>query len=321
VEASMQVLTAMRGWPGVGKTTTAAALAHDPDLITLYSDGVLWTSLGIHPVILSKLGEWGRALGYHELLSAHNVQEASNMLASILRKKHMLLIVDDVWNAADVRPFLVGGSACGVIITTRQVGTATEITSRPYQIYHLRVLGDEDSLKLLNQITPDVVARYPTDCRNLVHGLEGLPLALRVAGHLLQTEYSSGLSVEKLIREIQEGAILLEATAPVDRVDLVNDSTPSVASLLFTSLAHLDPQTRNCYAYLSVFAEAPASFTLENLRYIWQDQPAETIVKKLVNHGLLEFVPETRRYQMHSLLIRLANSLLTDEKGIAHPLL
>ncbi|NJO06919.1 MAG: hypothetical protein HC876_16150, partial [Chloroflexaceae bacterium] len=29
----VQVLTAMRGWPGVGKTTLASALAHDAEII------------------------------------------------------------------------------------------------------------------------------------------------------------------------------------------------------------------------------------------------------------------------------------------------
>src|SRR5512142_809744 len=48
-ETSLQVLTAIRGWPGIGKTTIAAVLAHDPDIATAFPDGVLWTSLGPKP--------------------------------------------------------------------------------------------------------------------------------------------------------------------------------------------------------------------------------------------------------------------------------
>lgn len=311
--ASMQVLTAVRGWPGVGKTTTAAALAHDPEMNAIYPDGILWTSLGRNPIIFAKLGEWGRALGYYEVLSAHNPQEATNLLASILRNKRMLLIVDDVWKAEDAEPFKVAGRSCGMIFTTRQFDTASGIVPTPDQIYRLGVLSDTDSLELLKKLSPYVVAKHPVECKELVKKLEGLPLALKVAGRLLQTEYSSGLSVTNLFCEIKEGAILLETDTPPDRRDLINETTPSVAALLFSSLDHLDVRTRDCYAYLSVFAEAPASFSLENLRFIWKNQTAELIVKELVGHGLLEFVPETGRYQMHALLVMLARSLLTDD--------
>jgi len=61
--ARIQILTAMRGLPGVGKTTIAAALAHDPDIGKTFPDGVLWTSLGQKPELLSELATWGRALG------------------------------------------------------------------------------------------------------------------------------------------------------------------------------------------------------------------------------------------------------------------
>jgi len=50
-----QILTTIKGWPGVGKTTIAAALAHDADLARAFPDGVLWTSLGELPNVLSEL--------------------------------------------------------------------------------------------------------------------------------------------------------------------------------------------------------------------------------------------------------------------------
>jgi hypothetical protein len=43
-ESSLQVLTAIRGWPGIGKTTIAAVLAHDPEIAAAFPDGVLWRS-------------------------------------------------------------------------------------------------------------------------------------------------------------------------------------------------------------------------------------------------------------------------------------
>jgi hypothetical protein len=37
-------------------------------------------------------------------------------------------------------------------------------------------------------------------------------------------------------------------------------------------------------------------------------------MRTLVDRGLLEFVPEIERYQMHALLVMLAKSLLTDDE-------
>ncbi len=38
---ALQILTAIRGWPGVGKTTIATALAHDPEVAQAFPDGTL----------------------------------------------------------------------------------------------------------------------------------------------------------------------------------------------------------------------------------------------------------------------------------------
>ena len=89
--SATQVLTAMRGWPGVGKTTMVAALAHDPEIADAFPDGVLWTSLGQTPSILSELAAWGRALDTDNLLSG-TVEEASARLTARLRNKRMFSI-------------------------------------------------------------------------------------------------------------------------------------------------------------------------------------------------------------------------------------
>src|SRR5581483_1015272 len=88
--------TILRGWPGVGKTTLAGILGRDADTRRAFPDGVLWTSLGQRPGLISELAKWGRALGTDELLRVPTLKDATTQLRLLLQHKRMLLIVDDV---------------------------------------------------------------------------------------------------------------------------------------------------------------------------------------------------------------------------------
>jgi hypothetical protein len=45
---------------------------------------------------------------------------------------------------------------------------------------------------------------------------------------------------------------------------------------------------------------------------MWDVEDPRPIVRALVDRGLLEYVQEIQRYQMHALLVMLAKTLLTD---------
>lgn len=307
---TIQVITAVRGWPGVGKTTLASALAHDSDIEAAFSDGVLWTSLGRTPNILSELAAWGRALGSGDLMAAQSITEASAQLASLLRNKRMFLIVDDIWEAEHARAFMVGGHKCATLFTTRSKIVAQDIAPTADDVYKLSVLTEASALALLQKLAPKVVTQYTLECKELARELDYLPLALQVAGRLLNTEAEYGLDVTNLLSELREGARLLEAKAPVDLSDVEKETTPTVAALLQKSTERLEPAMRDYFAYLGVFVPEPASFDLAALSTMWQLPDPLPIVKTLVKRGLLE-PAGAGRYQMHALLIMHARSYLT----------
>ncbi len=305
--------TAMQGWPGVGKTTTSAVLAHDPEMLEKYPDGVLWLALAKEPNVLSDMAAWGRALGTEELLRTRDLEDATRQLTALLRNKRMLLIVDDVWEAEHAIPFNVGGQHCAMIITTRSNKVAQDLAPTPGDVYKLEVLPEEKAIQLLKELAPTVVAQHPNESLKLVQELEGLPLAIQVAGHLLNVEASYGFGVIDLIAELQEGAKLLKAKAPSDRIDLENEIIPTVAVLLKKSTDRLDPEIRDQFAFLGPFAPKPATFDLAALKAVWQIEDPKPTARILVDRGLLEPVPEMGHFQMHALLVMLARSLLTDD--------
>lgn len=88
-------------------------------------------------------------------------------------------------------------------------------------------------------------------------------------------------------------------------------TTPKIAALLQESTDLLDDFTRDCFAYLGAFAPKPATFDLEAMKSVWKVEDPKPILRTLLNHGLLEYVFELDRFQMHSLLVMQAQSLLT----------
>jgi hypothetical protein len=306
-----QTVITVRGWPGVGKTTLASVLAHDPEIAQLFPDGVLWVSLGQNPLILSNLSSWGRALGHDGMSDVRSIDEASALLRALLRDKRMLLIVDDVWEAKDAVPFGIGGRGCAMLLTTRLNSVAQALSLSSNNIYLLPVLSDEKAFELLKILVPDIVQKYNAETLKLIRQLEGLPLALQVAGRLLKAEASYGFGIEELVSELQTGRNILEAAAPPDRRDIINGTIPTVDVLLQKSIEVLDSVTQDCFAYLGVFAPKPATFDLSAMAAVWQIENPKLIVRTLVDRGLLEFIDG--RYQMHSVLVMYAKSLLTDE--------
>jgi hypothetical protein len=306
----VQVLTAIRGWPGVGKTSLVSALAHDERVLELFPDGVLWTSLGQRPNILSKLISWGQALNYFDIVKARTIEDASAILRGLLQYQRKLLIVDDAWNPEVVEAFKVGGSECATLVTTREFDTAYAVVRNSDKIYKLDVLAHHDGLHLLEILAPKVVAHYPEESSELVKELEGLPLAIQVAGRLLAEESFLGFDIQKLIQSLKESTILIESTAPSDRADLEVQTIPSVSALLKKSTDALEPEVRMYYGFLGVFAPKPAIFDLEAIQAVWDLEDPRPTLRKLVSRGLLEPIGEG--YQMHSLLALHARILLRE---------
>jgi len=312
IPAPLQVVTVVRGWPGVGKTTLAAALAHDADIALKFPDGVLWASIGQTPSVLSELAAWGRALGAYDLLRASTVEEATAQLSALLRNKRVLLILDDVWEAEHAVPFKVGGRECAMLITTRVPGVAQALAPTPSHIYNLGVLAEQKAFELFQALAPTVATQYPAGSLELVRELEGLPLAIQVAGHMLNVEASYGFGVAHLLQELREGSKLLEAKAPADRADIAKEKTPTLAVLLQKSTDRLDNEVRERFAYLGAFAPKPATFDLAAMQAVWQVEDPKPTAHVLVERGLLEPVPGTGRFQMHALLVLHARSLLAE---------
>jgi hypothetical protein len=307
-DPEIQVLTAVRGWPGVGKTSIATVLAHDPDVASRY-ERVLWASLGPKPSLLEIIAEWGRYLGKDDLHQTVRMKDALQSLQKYLCARRMVLVLDDVWEVAHAAPILgVRGPNCPVLITTRETGVVDALAIRPEAVHLLDVLDEGSALDLLKRLAPSVVDQNREECLRLVNKLGRLPLALVVAGRLLRRENSLRWGVRELLQELKSGELILRSEAPPDLVDLDTLTLPTVAVLLQRSTDRLDPETRERFRELRGFEAKPATFGLDMLRLVWGvDDPRPTI-RELRDRGLLE-PAEDGRFQVHSLLLRHAATM------------
>ncbi|NEQ18166.1 MAG: hypothetical protein F6K44_32620, partial [Moorea sp. SIO3E2] len=149
--AGTLVVSAIYGLGGIGKSTLAAALAHDEEVQSHFTDGIFWATLGQEPDILSFLSTWIQALRDYDFKPI-NIDSASLQLRTLLSDKKALLVVDDVWHPDHVDPFRVAGDGCRVLVTTREAPVNGAIR------YDLDVMTLNQSLELLtscltNQLT------------------------------------------------------------------------------------------------------------------------------------------------------------------------
>ena len=311
-QSSIQSLTILSGWPGIGKTTLAAVLAHDPDIRGTFPDGILWVSVGQNPNVFAKLSIWARPLGI-EASNAQTVDELKGLLRARLRGKRMLLVVDDIWEARDIFNFRLYEGNCAMLVTTRVQEVVFHLEPPPYnaRVYPLSVLDGDPGLQILFKLVPKVVAAYPDKSRELVGALGGLPLAIRVAGLLLNAEAKMGLDMAGLLDQLIRGVRIVDAPVPPELGALAEDVPPTVAALLQRSITYLPPKTQECFARLGALAPEPATFALDAMRDVWEMADPIPMVREFVGRGLLEPVGE-RRFHMHAVLHKLANSLLRE---------
>src|SRR5262249_37847697 len=121
---------ALKGAGGYGKTTLAKALCHDERIQDAFDDGILWVTLGENPGDLTgRVEDLIVTLG-DERPGFTSLDGAVNRLKDLLAERDILIVIDDVWDRADMNPFIQGGTHCARLITTRNFDTLPAGTAR-----------------------------------------------------------------------------------------------------------------------------------------------------------------------------------------------
>ncbi len=172
---------ALHGTGGYGKTMLAQAVCHTEEVRQAFDDGILWVSLGETPGDLT-----GRVVDLIEVLTGErpgyaNLDAAEARLVQLLADRDILMILDDVWNLAHLKPFLRGGTRCARLITTRNIAALPPKT----QSLEVENMDSREAVELLSRGLPEGSGKQ---WHNLAQRLGGWPLLLSLTNGALGIE-------------------------------------------------------------------------------------------------------------------------------------
>ena len=299
------------GLPGVGKTTLAVALAHHPDVLDHFSDGVLWAGLGQTPDVLGVLATWAEALGGDVTELA---EERARYVAvkRLIGQRRLLLVLDDAWDGEAASWLRCGGPNCVHLLTTRNKAIATKFAGSPRSLT-VPTLAKDPAFALLQALAPQVCQAHPEETRQLTALVGGLPLALELLGGFLAAP-RRGLTPGLRHKALAKMADSLERLAlAAVRLGSVASTAQTLRETISLSLSALQEEggaeAVQAFYALGAFAPKPAAFS-------WQAATAvaaceEETIAWLVERNLVE--AEADDLLLHQTLAEVAQEELPPE--------
>ena len=256
------ITTSLVGAGGFGKTTLAAALCHDEDVQTAFDDGVLWVTLGETPNLLGIVNGLYRALTGEKSISFESVHEAASNFTEKLEDNDILLVIDDIWDMAHVKPFLQGGKQCARLMTTRFINITVDANARPNAVDEMQISEAVQMLLAGIDPTPDNIAGFSK-------------LAQRLGKWALMLEITNGMLREAL----EMGDDLFGAMAFVNEVldeegiygierDSKEERSKSAEGVLSASFRQLEANEQQQLLELAIFLD-DSDIPLTSIGALW----------------------------------------------------
>ena len=307
---AVALTTALRGAGGYGKTTLAQAICHDKRVQEAFPSGVLWVTLGERPRNLEGMVEdfvyklSGERPGFASLGAARD------HLAGLLDERALLLVIDDVWNGAHLKPFLHGGPQCARLITTRDRTTLPPNTAQ----IDVDAMRQVEAVALLKAGLP--VETLPaadktgpaTSAWNALAGRLGhWPLLLKLVNAVLLDRVGRrGQAITEALQYVEraldkKGLTAFDARNPLDREQAVSQT-------LGVSLELLDSAEYKRYVELAIFPE-DIEIPLTTLERLWaataglDTLDTEALCDRLYQLSLLlHFDLQARTIRLHDVI-------------------
>jgi hypothetical protein len=301
----------LTGPPGAGKSALAIRSAHQ--LSDHFPDGQLYARMsGTREGRRDPgdvLAEFLQTFGVSATLIPEGTEAKAALFRATISGRRVLLVLDDVLDAEQVRPLLPGSSGSGAIVTSRD------------RLPSLTVLHDAKPL-MVGMLTPPEAsglltlllgerrtAAEPEAVRDLARLCGGLPLALRIAAANLT--FRSSERIRAYYEELETGDTL-------QRLAVGGHEKISVKAAFQASYTTLTPRARRLFRLLG---RMPISdFSDETALAVAGGSEPERELEELVSTHLVDPYT-TGRFRFHNLVrlyaIDRARAQDEDEKAAA----
>ena len=180
------------GQGGIGKTALALQVAHS--LTSSYPDGQLFADLGgldrPQPPT-DVLARFLRALGVDGTHVPDESAEKAALFRSIVASRRLLIVLDNIADARQIRPLLPGCGKSAVIATSRDRIDSLEGGTK----IDLQLFSSQESFVLLEKLLTTKRLRAEDEAaHDIILACGGLPLAVRVVGARLAARRDTSLS-------------------------------------------------------------------------------------------------------------------------------
>ncbi len=291
---------ALHGMGGYGKTTLAKILCHDEDIRQAFDDGILWVTLGENPGDLT-----GYVVDLIEILSGERpgftgLDAAETRLLQLLTKRNILLVLDDVWNIAHLKPFMRGGMRVARLITARNIAVLPPKT----QNIEVAEMERDESIKLLSMGLPQGPMQPFHD---LAQRLGQWPMLLKLTNGVLRDRvFNNNQPLQNALRYInraldKRGLTAFDAHNAAARNQAVSQTLGVSQDLLATD-------ERQRYSELAIFP-GDVNIPLTVLEKLWAATAAlnssdtEELCDRFYKLSLLAHFNPTKQYiTLHNII-------------------
>ncbi|GAA2837316.1 hypothetical protein GCM10020220_027790 [Nonomuraea rubra] len=298
-------ISAITGAAGVGKSALAVHVAHQ--VAGHFPDGRLYVDLhgstpGVAPLnpadVLARLL---RSLGDGTVAGSggrFDVDEAAARFRSLTDGRHLLLLLDNARDAAQVRPLLPASPTCRVLVTARRMLTSLDAASH----FRLGVMAEDETATLLGRlIGEERVAAEQRAARAIVRLCAGLPLAIRIAAARLIAR--PGLSLRALADRL---------AVEDHRLSELQADDQAVRAYFMMSYRSLDAESSRLFRLLSLLGGGAISVAAAAALADRPEPRTADLLDHLVEAQLLESCGH-ERYRMHDLLCLFARERAREE--------
>ncbi|WP_103347587.1 tetratricopeptide repeat protein [Amycolatopsis sp. CA-128772] len=289
------------GGAGIGKSAFAVRCGHLLD--DQFPDGILYADLrGFHPADppadpAEVLSGFLRDLGLGASSIPADLDGMTRLYRSRLHGGHLLVVLDNARDSAQVRPLLAGAPTCATLVTSRTAMSDLVVLEGAARI-RMPALPSEDARDLLALITQTTAGPPLTELAELC-GRH--PLALRIAG--AQVAAGSLEAIQDLVCDFRRSGL--------DAFDLAEDDPASMRAVLSSSCQALPAEVKLAFGLLGSYPGATIAAGAAAALI-----GGSKSLRALADANLIEEIGRNR-YRMHSLTRAYATEVArqTGERG------